>query len=72
MVGPSVRIDFYARKRRLRDFVAESNFILSVIVVPNVHPSILANEEEDSVSGWGPAAVGEVGSVIFCPHNRGL
>ena len=41
------------------------DLVLSVVVVPDVHPAVSPGEEEDSWTGRGEAAVGEVGAVVL-------
>lgn len=41
------------------------DLVLSVVVIPDVHPSVSSGEEEDSWSGWGEASIGEIGSVVL-------
>ena len=46
MLRPAVDVNFKAAERSIRNFVRKSDFVLSVIVVPNVHPTILRIREE--------------------------
>lgn len=51
-------------KRSIWHFVGEGDFILSVIIIPNIEPSVLSGEEESAWSGWGETTVTQVTAVI--------
>lgn len=49
--------------------MAESNFVLSVVVVPNIHPAIFANQEEHTISCRRPASISEIRIMVLSPHD---
>ena len=58
--------------------MAIGELVLSVVKIPDVHPSVLksrqyfSSEEEDTRSGGREAAIGQVGTVISGPNDRRL
>jgi hypothetical protein len=59
-----VDIDLHAGQGRVGDLMAESNFVLSIVVIPGVEPTVSSGDEEESGSGGGPATIGQVSVVI--------
>lgn len=72
MMLTSITVYFYACKRCIGYFVTECYFILTIVVIPNVHPTVLSNQEEHSISGWWPTPISQIRAMIFGSHDRGF
>lgn len=68
----AAHVNFEAGEWNVGDLVRVGDLVLSVVVVPDVHPAVSSGEEEDSWSGRGEAPIGEVGSVVLGPDDGDL
>ena len=50
----------------------EGNFVLTVVVVPDVEPAVLASKEKGAHSGGRETAVAEVAGVVSGLNQRSL
>jgi hypothetical protein len=69
MARSIIDVDFKTSERYIRDFMGVGNFVLSIIVIPDVHPSISSGEEKYTWSGRRETAVRQISSVIFSSDN---
>lgn len=46
------------------------DFVLSIIIVPNIEPTIASGKEENATSCWREATIGEINIMIFGSYNR--
>lgn len=52
--------------------MAIGKFVLSVIKIPNIHPSVFSSQEEDTGSCWGEATISQISSMISSSDDRGF
>ena len=45
---------------------------MSVIIIPDIKPSVLSGQEEGAWSGWGETAVAQVAAVVSGLDQRSL
>ena len=65
LVSSSNIADFDGSQWSIRNFVGEGNFILFVVVIPYIEPTILSGEEESTNSCWRETTVTQVTFMIF-------
>ena len=64
LVSTSIVADFNAGKGSIWDFMRKGDLILSVVVIPNIHPSVFSSQEEGTNSGGWETTVTQVAWMI--------
>lgn len=70
LIAASHVTDLDARQRGVCDLVGEGDFVLTVVVIPDIKPSVLSGEEEGSYSGGREAPIAEIAAVISSLDER--
>lgn len=52
--------------------MAICKLVLSVIKIPNIHPSVFSSQEEDTWSSRGETTISQISPVISSSNNRGF
>lgn len=52
--------------------MAVSKFVLAVVKVPNIHPSVFSGKEENTRSSWGEATISKISTVISSSNDGRL
>jgi hypothetical protein len=56
----------------VRHLLTVSDFVLSIVKVPNIKETVHAGQVEEAATGRGPAAVGEIALMVAGLHNGSL
>lgn len=52
--------------------MAVSKFVLAVVKVPNIHPTVFSGKEENTRSSWGEATIGKISTMVSRSNDRRL
>ncbi len=70
MITSTLRVNSDVREPCVRYLMLESELVLTIEVIPDLDPTVLGDNEEDTWACWGPATVGKIRMMELSPDNR--